>query len=491
LDTGVSERAETYLRLMAETELRRALALPKVRLRRHRRFPSKRVVQFAFRRLGPVRFALHWVGRIVLAGQAGWHVLRRIGPGGGHVHGGAEDGLRRLAVAADALAAVDAIDDDVAKSVIADQAIALEVRQRLFGGRFRHMARPAIGPPTGQFLAVGIAKRARLEVDGDPAEITLLSLVITPDRAVLTIIASRQTHTDDDEGFWFLDKVKAVDNLGSSYSFGFSGGGDDQEWAGELELHPVPRAGVRWLDLTLVPGSASVRIGLDQATAPEPAIDPLPRSELAERYLDKVAEVLLAGRQWQARHLSGGVKALLGTGLITPDNEAIARLATLARRLGVSMPLDLPAGPDTDLPERWLSVLDATSATDGPTGVAAAAAVLPELDGTRWTIAGLRSKTESAELQVLGWGADGEHSRHHYMTPSKFSWWARDNTGRWHIADQAGGSWGGMHTDLTLKLTPALHPAATSIDVVVTGRSGQVTVTLPLDWTPALDWTQP
>ena len=38
------------------------------------------------------------------------------------------------------------------------------------------------------------------------------------------------------------------------------------------------------------------------------------------------------------------------------------------------------------------------------------------------------------------------------------------------------------HSDLTLRLTPALHPAATSIDVVLTGKSGRVTVTLPLDW---------
>jgi len=486
-----SQEAETYLRLMAETELRRALALPKVRLHRHRRFPSKRVVRFAFHRLALVRFALDRLGPMLLAGQARWHVLRRLHRSGGQVDGGAEDGLHRLAVAADALAAVEAIADDVARNVIADQAIALEVRQRVLGGRFRHMAGPAVGPPTGQFRAVGIAKRVRLEVEGDPAEITLLGLVSGPDRAVLTITASRQTQADYGEGFWFLNEVTAVDNLGDRHSFGFSGGGDEGEWTGELDLHPVPRGGARWLDLTLAPGAPPVRIDLDQVTAPEPAIEPLPRSELVERYLDKAAEQLLADRPWPGQRLSVGVTALLGAGLITPDNQAIARLATLARRLGVSLPPGLPDGPDTDLPERWLSVLNTTGAKDGPTGIAAAAAVLPELDGTRWTVGGLRSKADSAELQVLGWGAYGEHFHHRYRAPSKFSWWARDSTGRWHVANQGGGRWGGVHTDLTLKLTPALHPAATSIDLVLTGKSGRVTVTLPLNWTPALDWTQP
>ena len=480
----MSEQAETYLRVIAETELRRALAQPKVQMRRHRRFPSKRVVRFVFRRLGPVRFVLQRLGPMLLAGQARWHALRRLGPGRGRVHAGAEDGLHRLAVAADALAAVDAIDDDLAKSVIADQAIALEIRQRVFGGRFHNMARPAIAPPAGQFLAVGIAKRVGLEVEGDPVEITLLGLVIGPDRAVLTITARRQraTEDDDDDGFWFLQEVTAVDNLGGRYRFGLSGGGDDEVWTGQLHLHPVPRGGVRWLDLTLGPGTPPVRIDLDQVTGPEPAIEPLPRSELAERYLDKAAEELLAGRQWQARRLSGGVQALLGAALIAPDDDAIARLATLARRLGVSLPPGLPDGPDSDLPERWLSVLGTTGAKDGPTGIAVAAAVLPELDGTRWTITGLRSTAESAELQVLGWGGDSEPSHHRYRTPSKFSWWARDNTGRWHVANMSGGSWSGMHSDFTLALTPALHPAATSIDVVLTGKSGRVTVTLPLDW---------
>jgi hypothetical protein len=289
---------------------------------------------------------------------------------------------------------------------------------------------------------------------------------------------------DDEHDPWFSDSAAAVDNQGGRYGFFSSVGGDGEDWWGELEMDPVPRPGVKWLDLTLVPGTAPVRINLDQFAPPEPAVEPLPRSELAELYVDKVAERLLANRQWQARQMTDGVMALLGAGLIAPDNPAIARLGTLARRLGVALRPDLANGPDTSLPDRWLSVLKLADAMDGPIGIAPVAAVLPEFDGCRWVIAGLRSTSDAADLQVFGWGSGvGWHDASRlFITPGKFGWWARDNTGRWHIGSEEGGHWNQRHRDFTLRLTPALHPAATSIDVVLTGKSGRVTVTLPLDW---------
>jgi len=186
------------------------------------------------------------------------------------------------------------------------------------------------------------------------------------------------------------------------------------------------------------------------------------------------------------------VTALLDAGLITLDNPAISRLATLARRLGASLPSDLADRPETDFPDRWRSVLNASGAEDGPTGIAPAVAVLPEFDGRRWVIAGLRSAPYSVELEVFGWGTDPHRNFHHgmEMPTGIFSWWARDDTGRWHVAGTDGGSWGDMHTDYTLRFTPALHPAATSIDVVLIGQTGRVTVTLPLDWAQ-VDRTQP
>jgi len=486
-----SDQAETYLRLMAETELRHALAQPKVREPRH-------PVSTWLSPDPPRRFRLRL--RTV---RAAWYAYRSFAAGLRQRPGGAYDGLRRVAAAADALTAVDAVDEEVAMKVMADQQIALELRQRVhpaqlhgwrmlaYGpGRHGLGARAASRPPTGSFYAAGVAKRTGFELDGDPVDVTLLALVIAPDRAVLTITANRQSELDDDE-MMFLDSVTAIDDHGGRYSLSFSGSGGD-EWAGELEMHPVPRPGVQWLDLTFAPGTRPVRINLDQVTPAEPAIEPLPRSELAERYLDRVAERLFEGQDWAGTSWSDGVTALLDAGLITLDNPAISRLATLARRLGASLPSDLADRPETDFPDRWRSVLNASGAEDGPTGIAPAVAVLPEFDGRRWVIAGLRSAPYSVELEVFGWGTDPHRNFHHgmEMPTGIFSWWARDDTGRWHVAGTDGGSWGDMHTDYTLRFTPALHPAATSIDVVLIGQTGRVTVTLPLDWAQ-VDRTQP
>jgi len=481
---------------MAETELRRALALPKVRVQQ---VAVTRVASATFS-FGSTVSARRVRSTRLSARRLRWYALRMLATGRRRQHEGAYDGLHRLTAAADALAAVDAVDQDVARKIIADQQLALELRERVFADQIDHMgmifghgARAATGPPAGPFSAVGIAKRTAFEVQGDPAEVTLLALVIGPDRAVLTITAKRHTEMDDDyddDGFLFLDLVKAADNRGGSYSCDFSGGGDDEEWTGQLELHPVPRPGIQWLDLTFVPGTAPIRISLDGVTPPEPIVEALPRSELADRYLNRVGEQLFECQPADETSWSDGVTALLGAGLITLDSPAISRLTTIAKRLGACLPSGLADRPDCLLSDRWLSVLDSAEAMDGPAGIAAAAAVLPEFEGSRWAIAGLRSNQDSAELDVLGWGAgDGRsYDSPLEMTP-RLSWWARDNAGRWHVASMSDESWGDMHKDFTLRFTPALHPAATSIDVVLIGQRGQVTVTLPLDWTP-LDRTR-
>jgi hypothetical protein len=496
-----SEEPETYLRLMAEAELRRALTLPRVRLHEVGRFPSKRMIMRALR--PPRRRILSGWSTVSPVTRVASYVIRLLASRRDRQHEGAYDGLHRLSAAADALAAVDALDDDVARKVIADQQLALELRQRVFPDQLdyvgvirRQRASAASGPPTGPFSAVGIAKRTAFEVQGDPAEVTLLALVIGPDRAVLTVTAKRHGEMDDDGdyddgGFWFLDQAKAADNRGGRYSCDSSGGGDNEDWTGQLELRPVPPAGIQWLDLTFVPGTPPIRINVDDVPPPDPAIESLPRSELAERYLDRVAEQLFECQPEEDTSWCDGVTALLGAGLIPLDSPAISRLATLAKRLGACLPSGLADRPDTKLSDRWLSVLGSAGAMDGPVGIAAAAAVLPEFEGSRWAIAGLRSNQDSAEMDILGCGAgDGRSYEPPLDMTPRLSWWARDNTGRWHIASMSEESWGDTHSDFTLRFTPALHPGATSLDVVLTGQYGRVTVTLPLDWTPALDWTR-
>ena len=66
----------------------------------------------------------------------------------------------------------------------------------------------------------------------------------------------------------------------------------------------------------------------------------------------------------------------------------------------------------------------------------------------------------------------------------QWSWSARDDRGRWHVAEEASASASDQHADLKLRLLPPLHPEATSLDRPHGGLPvlAQATVTVPLDW---------
>ncbi len=70
------------------------------------------------------------------------------------------------------------------------------------------------------------------------------------------------------------------------------------------------------------------------------------------------------------------------------------------------------------------------------------------------------------------------------------SWQARDSTGRWHlVSDMSWGSAPQTKGMIKMYLTPPLHPAATALEVIVTGPSRQVRVTVPLGWAaPGPGW---
>jgi hypothetical protein len=173
---------------------------------------------------------------------------------------------------------------------------------------------------------------------------------------------------------------------------------------------------------------------------------------------------------------------------LAPARDAVGRLATLAGRLGVGIPSALSAAAEPrELPAAWISVLESRDRQDGPRGDAVAAAVLPELDGARFVLAGLRSDETGADVNVLawgrGWGRDGGSSHlPEYATDGPWSWSARDDRGRWHIATEGSGSYSDSHANLELRMVPPLHPDATSLEVTLAGPSGQVTATVPLDW---------
>jgi hypothetical protein len=87
----------------------------------------------------------------------------------------------------------------------------------------------------------------------------------------------------------------AVDDQGIGYQFGVSVGPIHTEWSGQLQLHPGPPHGIRWLDLSPAPGEPATRIELGSAPASPPEITVTPAAvEPGELLLTNIAAGLLA-----------------------------------------------------------------------------------------------------------------------------------------------------------------------------------------------------
>jgi len=122
---------------------------------------------------------------------------------------------------------------------------------------------------------------------------------------------------------------------------------------------------------------------------------------------------------------------------------------------------------------------------DGPRAVTRAAVTLPALDGARIALTALESAPDRTLLHMLamGWDPPATFGLRAFSGAGQppLSWWARDSAGRWHTA--SGGSWG-RHGDRqwtgALQLRPPLHPAATSLELIITGSSQQLRIKLPL-----------
>lgn len=559
--TAAAERAESYLRLMAEAELRRALAYPRyaapappglppgvrsaVRLSSPLLAPLLPPVRSAARVSGPLLASLWPTARTAVsaarqtaAGRAAepvlWRVLRArhavrpLLPGRDRfAEPPAEAGLDRVRAVASALVMAGAISEATAQTVLDGLADALSARGKLAMGRLgRRLGsgawRPGIpGPslPVGLVRAVPIGRTLSLGPGGDLGDVSLLALVLAPDRAVITAAArlpgagpGPRPPGQRPRGPLLFGQISAADDRGTRYQAGPTARSASGRWSAALDLTPVPPAGTRWLDVRGPASAEAIRVDLtrtgpgdspgpepsgSQLSGPEPAGPaqdgwaglPVGLSR-AERPLDALAEQMLA----EIAHgygagdavlagLADVVDALRATAGLTDGSAALGRLAVLADRLHVGFPLAVRrlARPAA-LPDAWLSVLGHRGAADGPDRAAVVAAVLPEIDGARFAVAGLDSVADSATLRVVAWGwqpgplADlGE----------RFSWWARDDRGRWHLAREHGAHFGGGQVDLLVEFGPALHPDARSLELMVRGPASQASVTLPLRWLAA------
>ncbi len=452
-----SAAAETHVRLLAERELRRAVASPRP-----------------------------------------WWLDEDFKEGGTPPP---EAGLLRVRAALSALRQVGALSRATAGQLAAELTDALAARGLHEPGALlitlpaaapESPARPGAAAPGGRYGAVPVGAVIPAEREGHQGEVHVQALVLAPDRAaVVTSFASTWREPARTAGdtpvpqpsFPPFGGTGLTDDQGRSYRLTLEAGEGGWYESGALVLSEVPPPGTRWLDM---PVSRGRSIHIDLTGSPAIAVrsevlSPQPPGELL---LGAVADTLLGGGQLvgtNASLLATGLAevadALTAVGALAPDSLAATHLAVLCQRRAIEVRGPWAARASvTELPAPWASVLGGSRSQDGPRGAAPASAVFPEIDGARFVLAGLSSWERQATLLVFAWGWE-PHPRA-FCPQQPFSWWARDDAGRWHVGRAAAG--GAPAGTFLLELTPPLHPAARSLDIILTGRSRRVTATLPL-----------
>ncbi len=309
-----------------------------------------------------------------------------------------------------------------------------------------------------------------------------------------------------------VDLFTVTDDRGSAYELDFAPA-DGSEWISQLNLRPVPPDGIRWLEVAAPPGPA-VRVNLDPASGPpgDAPVGGAPEISAAnlsagEQLLIMLAEELLmvAAQSSPAMRpelpaLSPRVMQAMGTGLgdiiaaleavdvLPPLSPVPARLAALCASLRIDGH-EIAAAPADDLPEPWLSLLtyyqrrrpDTAQVRDG---FAAVTAALPELDGIGLALVGLHNTQGTTVLHVLARGLRREErlGPHGVDLDFPLSFWLRDNGGRWHAARPIGWQPADPEHSIGLMLVPPLPRSTTWVEVLASGRSGEVRARLPLRW---------
>jgi hypothetical protein len=433
------ERAETYLRLLAEAELRRVMTMP-----------------------------------------AGGNQGRPMSA--------------RFKLVAQALTAVGAVSAEVVAEIQADADLAVARRRPLYrsGTRWLPAGRPGrIRPPPrpGPWRVVPVGQLITIQDDDGRRDLLLVAYVQSANGGRLTAA-----------GLGFRP-LGATDDRGASYRLAFRGHPaagelvlvpDPQHRIRWLDL--IPAAGQPAIRIDLdphipVPDATVTRT---MNSSGELLLDVIAARILAGADFSPGNPGQLTGAGADLRAFIGDgpghiVAALREAGLLPPDSPVPGQLAGLCARLGIDGH-GITSRPEPDLPERWRSILTPPSRGGPPAPLvpgilAATVAELPELDGATIKVAGLHHGRRGTIVHLLVSGVtpegDWEYGRGVRPLPVL---WIRDSDGRWHTTQLAGvtpfGDPGVI--GLWLRIVPPLERGTAWIELSASGRSAEVRVRLPL-----------
>ena len=286
------------------------------------------------------------------------------------------------------------------------------------------------------------------------------------------------------------DDLRAVDDTGRSYDLVFNGGGDNTWSAGQFNLLPNPRGrqspmlvSAAWLDVGN--DDNSVRVDL---TARFPVIavtTTANRLPPGEQFLRIRTEAMFGSgyRDTGAGlpELAALVPALRTVGLLPEESMTARLIGALCRRYAVSS--QHIADPPAPLPARWADLLTSSygswpeSDGSGPPSPAAAhlPVTFPETDGVTTVLSGLVTRGRRTTVIGAFFGAIDQGY------PEGPCIWLRDDGGQWHVAKPGSWSSGGVNI-FGANVVPPVPPSISAVDVLVISRTADARASVPLTW---------
>lgn len=380
---------------------------------------------------------------------------------------------------AQALTAIGVLDQQVADAVLDGYATARRLRSR--GGQFEHFVDHGHGYPS-PLLGELTFRRCTATISKPWGSVTMHSLVTSDAETSIDI---RITGSDDPAGNPFADRfmgrstVEIRDDRRTLHHAHFSGGGDDTELSGRLEITPALRRDTAWLtvldqriELSPAPDDVTVEI----IGAP----DTLSTSERAARYLARCLELGAGTHSHDDQDLARvAMDTFLECGVLARDSLAVTSVPALADLLAGGQP---PVGGG-----RWARHpfgRRGQRSGKGPTGTRLVAVTTPVFDGMR---VGLLTLSSTAGQFGFGFRAGGPGTAHAPRHGLPFAVTARDDLGNDYTGEPD--SWGsggdGITGDVTFH-TP-LDRRATMLDLRLATAGSEAVAHIPLIWDAATD----
>ena len=436
------ERAETYLRLVAEAELHRATKMPAASI------PDR------------------------------WNSAR-------------------LALVAQALSAAGAVGSDVADEIQADVGLAVAARRRLSTpGLGPGRIRPA--PRRASWRVVPVGQVIKIPNDDLRRDLLLVAYVQSAADARFIVAGTpfRPSAAADDRGVSYQ----------VGWSGGHAAGQlllrpDPPHQIRWLDLTMAGGEPATRIDLDPRVTVPDVTVARTAHSPGEFLLDVIAARMLttaASFSQDNPGQLTAASADLRAVIAGGSghiVAALHAADLLPPDSPAPGHLAGLCARLGINGH-GITAPPAADLPERWQSMLtpprrSEPQAPPAPDILAAIVAELPEIDGAKIAIVGLHHGERGTIMHLLASGVTLEDWAYAKGVRPLPALWIHDSDGRWHATHTDGVMpWGDTGVVMVwLRIIPPLDRGAGWIDIAAAGRSAEVRATLPLRGVLTVDVT--